>query len=198
MDKLKTLKDIADELGLSITTVSLVLNGLGEKYRVKKMTRDRILAYVKTEKFVLDQRAKSLRTNRTRIVSLLMNHLPAPLSLDIISHFEDIAFQQGYRLVLHFLTDKTKTETVLLRMLDKQVDGCLIGMERQEQEHVTMIQRSLGNELPTVLFELSETGNIKEYFDDVEQYDCERHPTKACLDALFHKLKLKMENISHS
>lgn len=192
MDKLKTLKNIANELSLSITTVSLVLNGLGEKYRVKQGTRERILNYVKAEKFVLDQRAKSLRTNRTRIVSLLIGHLPASLSLNIISHFEDIAFRQGYRLVLHFMTDVAKTETVLLRMLDKQVDGCLIGMGRQG--HVQVLKQSLCSKLPTVLFELNESGNIKEYLDDVGLYGSEKRLTKAQITELFQKLKLKIEN----
>ncbi len=191
MDKLKTLRNIADELSLSVTTISLVLNGLGEKYRVKKGTRERILNYVKAEKFVLDQRAKSLRTNRTKIVSLLITQLPIKWSFSIISYLEEITFQQGYRLVLHFMTDTAKTETVLMAMYDKQVDGCIIGVDKRETAHA--LKRSLSNEMPAILFEVNESGHIKEYLWDSELYGPEKRATKAQVARLFRKLKGKIE-----
>lgn len=191
MDKLKTLKNIADELNLSITTVSLVLNGLGEKYRVKKGTRDRILDYTKAEKFVLDQRAKSLRTNRSRIVSLLISQMPHELSFSIISCLEEITFQEGYRLVIHFITDLSKAESVFMAMYDKQVDGCVVCTDKQDPIH-DLVQ-SLSNEMPVVLFEMSESGEIQEYVSGNELQSETNCQAKVHMVCLFRKLKDKIE-----
>lgn len=191
MEKIKTLKGIANELSLSVTTVSLVLNGLGEKYRVKKVTRDRVLNYVKAEKFVLDQRAKSLRTNQSRIISLLICKMPDEQSFSIIKCLEEITFQEGYRLVLHFITDLDKANSILAAMHDRQVDGSVIFTNKQEP--IYGLAKSLSNEIPILLFEMRKPGEIQGYICGSEFQCATNCQTSIHMVGLFRKLKDEIE-----
>ena len=57
----KTIDEIADIAGVSKTTVSLVINGRGEAYRISKKTQKKILGIVEDNKYVPDQYARSFR-----------------------------------------------------------------------------------------------------------------------------------------
>jgi transcriptional regulator, LacI family len=59
--KKKSIKDIAQELGYSKTTVSFVLNNKGDEKNISKKTQEKILAYVREVNYQPNQIAKSLK-----------------------------------------------------------------------------------------------------------------------------------------
>lgn len=65
-----TLRDIAHEVGVSVTTVSLVLNN--RLARVSDETRAQILETAKRLRYVPNQNARSLLTKRTMLIALIV------------------------------------------------------------------------------------------------------------------------------
>jgi DNA-binding LacI/PurR family transcriptional regulator len=102
-----TLRDVAREAGVSITTVSYVLNGKG---RVGEDTRRRVLEVAGRLEFRIDARGRALRVGHSQTVGLL---LPAivpergPRSFTAINFYSefaagaaDAAFERSYALIL--------------------------------------------------------------------------------------------------
>jgi DNA-binding LacI/PurR family transcriptional regulator len=69
MSKRPTVRDVADAANVSIATVSLVLRGIG---RVSQATRERVIAVAEELRYRPDQRAIAFRTNKSRVVALVM------------------------------------------------------------------------------------------------------------------------------
>lgn len=99
-----TMKDIADAAGVSIATVSLVLNGKGS---ISEATRQRVVAASND----LDYGTIARRTNgQPETVSILIEHLPTspfsdPFNRHVLTSVQAEARKAGYRIVLEFASD---------------------------------------------------------------------------------------------
>ena len=69
MKKKLSIHDIAKELGVSAATISFVLNGKGEKNKIRPEVAERITAYVKQVGYRPNLIAKSLRTGKSKIIA---------------------------------------------------------------------------------------------------------------------------------
>lgn len=67
-----TISDIATLAGVSKSTASLVLNGRSKEYRVSDDTRDRILALAHEHHYQPSIHARSLRSNRSHTLGLVV------------------------------------------------------------------------------------------------------------------------------
>ena len=63
-----TIKDIAEQAGVSKATASLVLNGRGKELRVAQETRERVLAIAREQHYQPSIHARSLRDNRSHTI----------------------------------------------------------------------------------------------------------------------------------
>jgi len=63
-----TMKQIAQELGLSRTTVSLVLQQKGDQHRIAKETQERILTYARSAGFRPDYFASALNSRHSGVI----------------------------------------------------------------------------------------------------------------------------------
>ncbi|HBX21444.1 MAG TPA: LacI family transcriptional regulator, partial [Porphyromonadaceae bacterium] len=62
--------DIAQKAGLSITTVSRVLNGQADKYRISKKTQEKIQFIANELNYVPNEFARNLRTGKSKTIAL--------------------------------------------------------------------------------------------------------------------------------
>jgi len=60
--------DIAEKSGFSITTVSRVLNGKADKYRISKATQQKIKAMAEELNYVPNEFARNLRTGKSKTI----------------------------------------------------------------------------------------------------------------------------------
>ncbi len=67
-----SIKDIAKEIGVSITTVSFVLNGKAEEKKISKIVTEKILNYAESINYRPSQLAQSLRTGKTKIIVFMV------------------------------------------------------------------------------------------------------------------------------
>ena len=100
-----TLKELSAKCGVSIATISNVING---KSNVSKETKQRILKAIKETGYQPNYMARSLRSQKTRTIGIIIEDITAFSSPQIIEGIMAFAEENGYRCVLENLRFYTK------------------------------------------------------------------------------------------
>jgi len=119
-----TIRDVAEHSGVSITTVSHVLNDVPGT-RVSSKTRERVLQVVDELRYTPNQLARSLRTQRTRMIGFLSDRVSTtPFAGRMILGAQEAAAEAGSLLVLlNSDGDPDLEEREVRALLERQVDG---------------------------------------------------------------------------
>lgn len=134
-----TIQDVASRAGVAAITVSRVLNNSGY---VSAQTRTRVQAAASELNYVPNSVARSLRSNRTHILALLLADIGNPFWTTVARGVEDVANQQGYSVILCNTDEKaSKQEEYIDVLLRKRVDGFLLVPTTDVAASVRMIQR---------------------------------------------------------
>lgn len=91
------MKHIAELAGVSLGTVSHVLNGTAG---VREPLRQRVLDAVRVTGYQPSQLARGLRRDKTNILAMIIPDILNPFFPGVVRGAEDVAFAKGYRLVL--------------------------------------------------------------------------------------------------
>ncbi|MGL4204672.1 MAG: substrate-binding domain-containing protein [Aeromonadaceae bacterium] len=119
-----TIKDVAARAGVSISTVSHVLN---HTRRVSAEATRSVLEAVATLNYAPNSVARSLKVNHTRTLGLLVTASANPFFAEVVKGVEDYCFNQGYSLILCNTENQLERQRHYLRMLmEKRVDGLLV------------------------------------------------------------------------
>ncbi len=130
-----TLKELSDMCGVSIATVSNVING---KNNVSLETKKRILEVIEKTGFQPNFMAKSLRAIKTRTVGLIVEDITAFSSPEIISGIMEYCETKNYRCILENLRYFSKyidqkpsiyknvMDYAVQKMLQIKVDGIIV------------------------------------------------------------------------
>ncbi|HXT30744.1 MAG TPA: LacI family DNA-binding transcriptional regulator [Vicinamibacterales bacterium] len=120
-----TMKRIAGELGVSITTVSKVLNNRED---IGHATRARVLAKVAELGYQPNAVARSLTLRRTHTIGVVIPDLMHSFFVEIVAGLEAAASARGYGLLLCSSNEDPAKERQELDMLrQRQVDGIVLG-----------------------------------------------------------------------
>jgi LacI family transcriptional regulator len=120
-----TMKRIAGELGVSITTVSKVLNNRDD---IGHATRARVLAKVAELGYQPNAVARSLTLRRTHTLGVVIPDLMHSFFVEIVAGLEAAASGRGYGLLLCSSNEDPAKERQELDMLrQRQVDGVVLG-----------------------------------------------------------------------
>ncbi len=119
-----TMKRIAGELGVSITTVSKVLNNHAD---ISEATRSRVLAKVEELGYQRNAVARSLSLRRTHTLGIVIPDLMHSFFVEVIAGMEPVASGRGYGVLLCSSSEDPAKERSELEMLrGRQVDGVVI------------------------------------------------------------------------
>jgi LacI family transcriptional regulator len=144
-----TMRDVARLAGVSITTVSHVVN---ETRPVAPDTRDRVLAAVEQTGYTGDAIARSLVTGGTRTLGLALPLAGNPHATVLIGAIEAAATAAGHTLILADTHDEPDGEKTALRALrSRRVDGMLLTATAGAADGVLTELRRL--DIPTVLLD---------------------------------------------
>jgi DNA-binding LacI/PurR family transcriptional regulator len=141
-----TIYDIAKEAGVSIATVSHVINGKG---RISTGTRSAVFAVMERLNFQPSVIASALTGKKTFTLGLLVPDVSNPFFAEIARVIEDQSHQLGYSVVMCNTDNKDeKIERYISLLLQKSVDGIIIatGIENKE-----ILEQLLDKGLPIVL-----------------------------------------------
>ena len=122
-----TLRSLADQLGLSPASVSLVLNHAPAARAIPTATQDRIRAAASAVGYRPNSLAKSLRHRRTLTVGVMVPEISEGYSALVMSGIEDALLQAGY---LYFAASHRHRADLLEEyprlLLDRAVDGLIV------------------------------------------------------------------------
>ena len=137
-----TLKDVARETELTVSTVSRVLNNRGY---ISEETRNKVYAAMKKLNYQPNELSRSLSKQTTNTMGVIVPLLDHPYFSKLINHLESAAYEYHYKLLLFISKDKDEKETEYLEMCkSNRVAGIIlcsgtIGTEKFEEISVPLI-----------------------------------------------------------
>ncbi len=149
-----TIYDVAREAGVSMATVSRVVNG---NPNVKPATRKKVLETIKRLGYRPNAVARGLASKRTTTVGVIIPDISSLFYAELARGIEDIATMYKYNIILSNSDQKQEKEIDLIdAMLEKQVDGLLFMSNHITEEHMHAFQTS---PVPVILSSTSDPNN---------------------------------------
>jgi LacI family transcriptional regulator len=141
-----TLNDIAEHVGVSVSTVSRVLNNQAGKCRISRDTEEKIRDVAKELKYKGNHIARGLRMKKTHTLGVLAPDISNPFFAQIIKRIQSAAHAQGYSIVVCNTDESLDLEIEQVNLLHrKRVDGLIAMPVGQSHDHFDdWIQRGLG------------------------------------------------------
>lgn len=127
-----TMADVAREAGVSLMTVSRVVNDKGE---ISSATRERVQHVIERLGYRPSNIARGLATNRTGTIGLVVIDVANPYFSEIARGVEQAAYAAGYNVFLCNTNEDPERELDVLRSLEeKRVDGLILCSSRLDDD----------------------------------------------------------------
>ncbi|MFJ6645065.1 LacI family DNA-binding transcriptional regulator [Streptomyces sp. NPDC091290] len=154
-----TMADVARSAGVSVATVSHVLNGTRP---VLPHTRQAVLDAVDELGYTPNTLARSLVTSRTRSIGLAVSAISNPYFTEILQGVEAAALERGYGLLIADPHDDPRHERKVVQLLhERRVDGMIVAPSPDPRELLSYLGR---HKVPAVLLDrvvdLSSDGSL--------------------------------------
>ncbi len=132
-----TVRDVARRAGVSVSTVSHVLNGTRF---VSAELRERVLAAIEELDFEPNAAGRMLSLRRSNTIGLIVSDIRNPFFASVARGVEDVAQEQGYTVVLCNSDETLVKEAACLKALQsRQVDGVLLASAGAADDYVTRL-----------------------------------------------------------
>lgn len=135
-----TIKDIATEAQVSISTVSFVINDKGEKMGISPAVIKKVQEVAEKLNYRPSMIATSLRTGKTRSIGLIVEDISNQFFADLARVIEDEAKSIDYR-VFYCSTggDNERSEELINSLLQANVDGFIITPTQNLEEKIDLL-----------------------------------------------------------
>lgn len=145
-----TLKQIAENLGISITTVSKALKNYTD---VSKKTKARVKDEAKKLHYKPNVHAVNLRTRRSRTVGLIIPEVVHHFFSTVVNGIIEYAEKKGYLVIILQSNESFKLEKRQIDLLiSKRVDGIMISLASTTTD-ISHLQEVKELEIPLVMFD---------------------------------------------
>lgn len=119
-----TIKDVAQIAGVSVATVSRVI---ADKPHVRKEIREKVLAVVEELGYRPNLVARNLRVQQSKIIGLIVSDIQNPFFRYISRSVEDIAYKNGFSVILCNNDEDPEKEKMYLNLMkDQNIDGLIL------------------------------------------------------------------------
>ena len=157
------IKDVAIKAGVSVSTVSRVMNNRGY---ISQATKDKVFNAMKDLNYQPNEIAKSLFKKKSNIIGLILPDISTPFYAEETRYIEEELYKLGYKLMLCNAYNSSSREQEYINMLLRnQVDGIIIGSHTLKIEDylnlnlpIVALDRYLGDDIPIVCSELLNCG----------------------------------------
>ena len=147
-----TIKEVAQRAGVSVTTVSRVLNKRGY---ISQEMHDKIYATMEELNYQPNEVARSLTRRRTKIIGLLVPSVDDPYFGEVVNQLILAAMRHGYKVMIYASDGQNDRALEYVGMLKaNQVDGIIISLRSRELDAL------LDDNLPVVSFERIKVGRL--------------------------------------
>lgn len=184
-----TLKQVAARAGVSLTTVSLVLND-APGTTIGAATRERVLAVARELGYVPSAAARTLVSGRSQTVGLVICHAEH-LVVDayipqVLFGANQVARSRGLRVLVEAVEDVTRPDAYLELVRAKQIDGLLVLNPRSDDVRLPQLVR---DGFPVVVL-----GTVQGPEDAAMVFTAEAEHSR---EAVEHLLRLGHRRIGH-
>lgn len=143
LTKRATMADVARYAGVTKTTVSRVLNNKGE---ISPETRERVLNAVALLGYRPSRIARSLATDQTSLLGLIVPSISNEFFTDIVRGAENTAWENDYKILLcNTEGDWDREEGMFLFLKDIQADGIVVCAPRLPEERLVPLVEQFQN-----------------------------------------------------
>jgi LacI family transcriptional regulator len=127
-----TLKQIAKELGVSVSTVSKALNGSPE---ISEPTKQRVQEYAKLKNYKPNVIGLSLKNRKTKTIGVIIPNILNHFFAKVFSGIEKVADEKGYKVITCITNESLEKEINALEMLSNgTIDGFILSMAEESQK----------------------------------------------------------------
>ncbi len=184
MKKKVSLKDIANRVGVSTALVSYVLNNKKEG-RISEESARKIREAAREMNYRTNQIARSLKTNKTFTIGLVIADISNPFFSRLARIIEDEAELKNYTVIIGSSDEKPEKFCKLVdTFLDKQVDGLIIAATDGTE---SCLNELIENNIPFVL--------VDRYFPSIHANYVALDNFKAAFTATQHLISIGCNNI---
>lgn len=145
-----TIKDIAKNLNISISTVSRALKDHPD---ISLETRELVKSMADQLNYRPNILALSLRKQRTYTIGLIIPAIVHHFFSSVISGIEDLAFKEGYNLIICQSNETQHREAINIQtLIDHRVDGILVSVSKTTI-NFSHFHKAIENNIPMVFFD---------------------------------------------
>ena len=172
-----TIRDLAKQAGVSVTTVSQILNGKGQRF--SEQTREKVLTLKKQLNYVPDFNARNLIMRSSKTIGVLLPNIANPFFAAFVKGIQKATRQAGF-MPLIFSADHEEDQEryYLQRLVERSVDGLIIASASVTTQTIDEILKPL--QVPYLLFDQNDTpdGDRIEVDNDQGGYLVAKHLAK--------------------
>ena len=146
MSKVATIKDVANALGVSTSTVSRILNG---KNQSNTDLVEKVQAVAKELNYQVNTVARGLRTNKSGLIGIIVPDISDDFFASVFAGIEEVTEAEGYNLLICQSNErKDKEEQLVQQLIACNVEGLMISVT-QETDSVDFLDNfaSMGKKI---------------------------------------------------
>ncbi len=160
-NKPTTMRDVADKAGVSIQTVSAVVNN---KDGISQPTRNRVLDIIKELNYRRDPIARSMRTGQIGLIGLLVQDIANPVLSNIASIVEANVSDEDFNVVLYNANSDVNRERAYLELAaNRLIDGLIVVNAVDQAYSVATLEEA---SIPTVFIDSLATPTLSSVSTD--------------------------------
>ncbi len=160
-----SIKDIARIAGVSHTTVSRALR---DSPHISIQTKERIQAIAAETGYQPSAAARSLKTNRSQVLGVIVSHIADPFFSEILQGIDDVIQAHGYSLFIAAAQHDPEREQAIIRtMREHRVEGVILCSPQLTGEQNTELQ-SFGIPIVAINNQGSEGYQYSIQHDDID------------------------------
>lgn len=153
MKKKITLKQIAKELDVSISTVSKALRNSPE---IGEDTRQTVQAFARLYNYRPNNIALSLKNQKTKTIGVIIPEIVHHFFSKVIRGIELVANQRGYNVIIGLSNESFTKEIINIQMLASgSIDGFILSISKEtlQQEDYHHFKETMSQGMPIVMFD---------------------------------------------
>ncbi|MFO8146817.1 MAG: LacI family DNA-binding transcriptional regulator [Bacteroidota bacterium] len=153
MKRKLTLKHIASELDVSISTVSKALR---DSVEISEDTRKKIKAFAKLYNYKPNNIALSLKNRKSKTIGVIIPEIVHHFFTTVISGIEQVANEKGYHVIICMSNNSFDKEVINMELLaNGSTDGFIISVakETQQKQDYHHLREVIDQGMPLVMFD---------------------------------------------
>ena len=153
MKKKITLKQIAKELDVSISTVSKALK---DSVEISEDTKQKIQAFAKLYNYRPNNIALSLQNQKTKTIGVIIPEIVHHFFSKVIRGIELVANKRGYNVIIGLSNESFDKEVINMQMLaNGSIDGFILSISKEtlQQQDYHHFKETINQGMPIVMFD---------------------------------------------